>query len=258
MFSKVLAALSACACLASAGQAASIDIDIYGSGKLQDFQERFGAELENGSFVGEDFENLGADQGEGVVDNHLTTKAGIFSQLGGFGSGGTVRQLGLTSSSKLALRDNKVYGRQNTWPEGGNWFLDSNDTYGFVWKITEAHVGGAFDKLIFALTDGSDGGAYLRIELDDADNTTREQRETGKGKLGDGNITFVSVDFGRAVSAATVTIGNFTSNANDANWKRNEGVGIDGAYVNVVPLPPSLAFLLASVGAFGFARKRKP
>lgn len=257
MFSKLPVISVACILVASAAQAASISVDVYGKNELGDFQTAFGAELASGSYVGEDFEQLGADGAEGVVEDDFKTKAGTFSQLGGIGSGGTVKQLGLDQSSKLALRDGQVYGRQNTWPERGQWFLDSNDTWGFVWNVTEQDVGGAFDKIVFSLTDGSDQGAYLRIALDDAENTTFEQRETGKNKLGDGNISFVAIDFGKIVTGATITVGNFTSNAGDAGFKRNDGVGIDGAYVNVVPLPASFAFLLAGIGALGMARKRK-
>lgn len=242
---------------ASGAHAASVNVDVYGGSELAQFQSDFGAALGAGNFVGEDFENLGpggTESVEGIVTGPLSTAVGTFSEIGGIGSGGTVQQLGLTESTNLALRDGNVYGRQNTWPIGGDWFLDSNDTWGFTWTITEDDVDGMFDSVMFSLTDGSDVGAYLRITLDDG--TTWEQRDAGEGRLGDGNIALVVIGFDNAVSSATITVGNFTSNGGD-DYRRNDGVGIDGAAVNVVPLPASVAFLLAGMGALGLVRGRK-
>jgi hypothetical protein len=258
MFSKFTTVFMAACAVATGASAATIDVDVYGGGQLSQFQSDYGAALGAGTFIGEDFETLGPEGSasvEGVVGSPFATSVGTFEEIGGIGSGGTVRQLGLTQSSQLALRDGNVYGRQNTWPIGGSWFLDSNDTWGFSWTITEDAVGSQFDQVMFSLTDGSDSGAFLRIALDDG--TTYEQRDAGSGRLGNGNIALVVVDFGEAVSSATITVGNFSSNADGAGWRINDGVGIDGAAVNVVPVPASLGFLLAGLGALGVMRRRQ-
>ena len=55
-------------------------------------------------------------------------------------------------------------GRKNVAPTGGAWFLDSNDTFGMRWDVSLG--GGLFNKLVFALTDATDVGAFLRIIVD--------------------------------------------------------------------------------------------
>ncbi|WP_425092067.1 VPLPA-CTERM sorting domain-containing protein [Tropicimonas sp. S265A] len=260
MFGKAAALVLATSVLATAAGASTvIDVTVYGKNQVSDFQTDFGAAIGAGTFVGEDFENLGPGGSgsiEGEVASPFETNVGSFSVLqGGVGSGGTVKNLPGNTGTNLALRDGSVYGRTNVWPEDGNWFLDSNDTFGFTWEVDKTDVGGSFDKLMFALIDGSDTGAFLRIET--GDGAVFEQRNTGAAKLGNGNVAYVVVDFGQVVSSASITVGNFTSNADDASLRINDGVGIDGAMVNVVPLPASLAFLLAGMGALGVARSRK-
>jgi len=245
------------ALFATGASAATINVDVYQRNQLSSFQDDFASAIASGNFVGEDFENLGPGGGtsvEGVVSSPFSTAVGTFEEIGGVGTGGTVRQLGLGQSSQLALRDGSVYGRQNTWPEGGDWFLDSNDTWGFTWNVTSADVGDEFDSLMFSLTDGSDAGAFLRITLDDG--TVWEQREAGQGRLGNGNIAFFVVNFDEAVSSASITVGNFSSAGGDT-YRRNDGVGIDAAMVGVVPVPASLPILLAGLGAFGVLRGRR-
>lgn len=218
----------------------------------------FDAGSYNGGFgapgnVGEDFEQLGGSRGEGEVGPALSTSVGTFKSLGGTGSGGSV----IGSGTELALRDGKVFGRKNTVPQGGSWFLDSNDTWGMNWAVS---TGGLFSRLSFVLNDGSDQGAFLRIV---AGGISKELR-TG-GKLPNGNARTVEIDFGQAVSSAEIVLGNFFTSGGD-RYKLNDGFSIDGIAVtsvndnnqpDPVPLPASVLLLGAAVGGLGWAGRRK-
>ncbi len=77
-------------------------------------------------------------------------------------------------------------------PKPGNWFLDSNDTQGIRWDVSLG--GGFFDKLIFALTDATDVGAFLRIIVNG-----EVEQVLNKNIYTDGTTKLVLVDFGTAV-----------------------------------------------------------
>ncbi|MEM8579838.1 MAG: VPLPA-CTERM sorting domain-containing protein [Pseudomonadota bacterium] len=222
----------------------------------------------------EDFEDL-TPQGsntmiEREVGSSLSTSVGEFSvalddaNASGTGTGGTVTNStlnGVTNTgTELALRNGSVFGRTSLWDndytlgnnDSGEWFLDSNDTFGIKWDVD---VGTEFDRIAFSIMDGSDAGAFLKVLV--GDDVLYDQRlEEGPGQLADGNIAFVVIDFVGSVTGATIELTNFAS-GNGTDLKRNDGVSIDGAYVGVVPLPASLAFMLVGVGALGLARKRK-
>lgn len=203
----------------------------------------------SGAFpAGEDFETLGQSMGEGEVGSDFATSVGTFNTLGGTGSGGTVTGLGGNTGEELALRDGDTYGRVNTVPTSGVWYLDSNDTNGMAWDV---ETGSAFDTVVFTLVDGSDTGAYLRIS---AGTASYEQR-VGNA-LSNGNASIVVVSFGAMMDSALIEIGNYTgSNA----LRTNDGFSIDGLRVgtmedpqNPSPIPlPASGLLLA--GALGFA-----
>lgn len=218
----------------------------------------FDAGAYNGGFgttgnIGEDFEALGGARGEGEVGPTLSTSVGTFSSLGGTGTGGSV----IGTGTQLALRDGKLYGRQNTVPLGGSWFLDSNDTWGISWSL---NTGTFFDLVSFVINDASDVGAFLRII---AGGETKELR-TG-GKLPNGNARTVEIDFGQAVSSAVITLGNF-STSGGTQFRLNDGFSIDGIAVatvgdgnapSPVPLPASALLLGAAMGGLGWAGRRK-
>jgi hypothetical protein len=209
----------------------------------------FDALVATGTFGGEDFETLGTTLGEGEVGIDFATSVGTFNTLGGTGGGGTVSGLPGNTGTELALRDGNVFGRVNTVPTGGSWYLDSNDTQGIHWDVA---TGDLFNTVIFTLVDGSDTGAYLRISTD---GESYEQRVGGK--LANGNASIVVVSFGAEMSTALIELGNYTSNGSD--MRTNDGFSIDGLRVgNVAPVPlPATGLLLA--GALGFAgwRARK-
>lgn len=199
--------------------------------------------------IGEDFEGLGALMGEGEVGPSLGTAVGTFSTIGGVGSGGTVSKLDGNTGQYLALRDGSVYGRDNTTPGTGAWFLDSNDTFGMIWNVALGN-NQDFTSLSFTLSDASDTGAFLRIIADDMSYETR----TG-GKLGNGNELLVTVDFGKKVNAAEIVLGNFKRNGTD--YKINDGFSVDGLQVSAVPVPASVLLFGTAFAGFGVMARRK-
>ena len=218
-------------------QAATISVSTFDAGA---YNSSFGAP----NHVGEDFENLGATRGEGEVGPSLGTAVGTFESLGGVGSGGSVTGTG----EELALRDGSLFGRTNTVPQGGSWFLDSNDTWGMKWTVD---IGSLFDQLSFVLNDGSDQGAFLRIT---AGGESKELR-TG-GKLPNGNARTVVIDFGQQVSTAEIVLGNYTTSGGE-RFKLNDGFSVDGVDVSAVPLPASVLLLGVAMGGLGWAGRRK-
>jgi hypothetical protein len=174
---------------------------------------------------------------------------GIFNTLGGTGTGGTVSGLSGNTGTVLALRDGNTFGRSNT-TSGGRWYLDSNDTFGMGWFV---ETGSMFSRVVFNLTDGSDVGGFLSII---SDGVRTEQRTAGR--LADGGVTTVVVDFGKAVSSAFISIGNYTGSGSNQNV-RNDGFAVDDISVNIapVPIPPSLALLLAGMGGLFLMRRKR-
>lgn len=241
-FRSVLAA-GAIALSAAAAQAATISVSVLDAAT-------YNAGFGTGPNVGEDFEALGAANGEGEVANGFATAVGTFSTLGGTGTGGTVTGLPGNTGTLLALRDGNVFGRDNTTPTGGSWFLDSNDTWGMSWNVGVAG-GTAFSKVMFTLTDGSDVGAYLRIST----GSDSLELRTG-GKLPNGNEKLVVIDFGAAVTSANIILGNFTTSGG-TTFVKNDGFSVDGIQVSVVPVPASLLLLGTALAGLGAASRRR-
>lgn len=217
---------------------------------ISDFTEENYSSAIQGSFTGLDFEALGAARGEGGVGPGLSTALGTFSGLGGTGSGGTVTGLAGNTGTELALRRGDVFGRSNTHPLGGEWYLDSNDTFGIGWVV--ARGGDLFDRIVFALTDGSEFGGSLRVIVGGyaAD-------QGADGARSNGNTSLVTVDFDTPVAVASIQLGHF-DNASSTRLVTNDGFSIDGVQVGIapVPLPASVAFLSVGLGALVFLRRR--
>lgn len=204
--------------------------------------------LGSGPQVVEDFETVTPTPTEGEVGADFVTAVGTFNTLGGTGTGGTVTGLPGNTGTELALRDGNTFGRVNT-TTGGRWYLDSNDTWGLSWDVD---VGMMFDRIVFTLADGSDVGGWLSIM---ADGMRVEQRVDGR--LSNGNLYTVVVDFGMSVSSALIEIGNYTTSGGQT-FLRNDGFSIDDISVNIapVPVPAGLPLLLAGLGGLALLRRR--
>ena len=238
---SILSAIAGSFLLATAAQATSITVSTLDATA---HNVGFGT----GTNIGEDFEALGQSMGEGEVGLSLATAVGTFSTIGGVGSGGTVTQLTNNTGKQLALRDGSVFGRDNTTPGTGAWFLDSNDTFGMIWNVD---LGGAlFNSVSFTLSDASDTGAYMRISADGEEFETR----TG-GKLSNGNELLVTVNFGEAVNTASIILGNFQQDG--TTYKVNDGFSVDGLQVSAVPVPASVLLFGTAFAGFGVMARRK-
>lgn len=240
---KLLVTTGVLAFLVTTANAATISVSVFDA-------STYNPSFASGNNVGEDFEDLGDTFGEGEVANGFQTAVGTFSAIGGVGSGGTVTGLPENTGTLLALRDGDVFGRVNTTPTGGNWFLDSNDTWGMDWTVGLSNAT-AFTSLMFTLTDGSDTGAFLRIIAGDDVYTQRVN-----GRLSNGNKSVVLIDFGGAVTSADIRIGNFSSNDSGAFF-RNDGFSVDGIQVSAVPLPAGLLLLGSALAGLGILRRRR-
>lgn len=222
--------------------AATITVSTYSTGSYNSLTG-------TGTFVGEDFEGLGTSKGEGQVGGSLQTAVGSFSSIGGTGTGGTVTggdQPSGNTGTQLALRNGNVFGRENLVPTSGSWFLDSNDTIGMIWNVALAG-GRQFSRVIFALSDASDQGAFLRITVG---TDVHEVRGSGRGALADGNDRLVVVDFGAFIGAAKIELANYAS-FGGTTPKSNDGFSIDGLRVEVAPVPLPAGALLLGSALFG-------
>ncbi|WP_425082251.1 hypothetical protein [Ruegeria arenilitoris] len=237
--SKLFLAVGFVTFWSTSAQALTIDVSQYD-----------GSAYGNGQGVFEGFEVHGAVHGEGEVANGFSTAVGTFSTLGGVGTGGTVSGLPGNSGSMLALREGNVFGRENVSPNGGSWFLDSNDTWGLNWDVALAG-GKLFTKLIFTVSDASDVGGFLRISTGGQNHEVR----TG-GKLSNGNVQLVTIDFGAPTNSATIALANYSSLGGN-NPVRNDGFSIDGVQIAAVPLPPSILLLGGALFGLGFVSYRR-
>lgn len=191
----------------------------------------------------EDFEVFGA----GELSGALRTSVGVFSTIGGTGSGGTVTHTSGNTGSDLYVRDKPVYGRINTTTGGSN-FLDSNDTSGVDWTISGF---GLFDRIFFTLSDIADTGAdFLLTAGGDSIMSVSEKRPNGA-------VDMIMLSFETAIDELTLTF---------SHDRLNDGFGIDDAGFGLstpgmsnppsaVPLPTSIAFLLAGTAALAGLRQ---
>ncbi|WP_170761267.1 hypothetical protein [Ruegeria lacuscaerulensis] len=240
---KMLTAASVAAFCSASAHALTIDVIEFTEAS---YKSNFGS----GSKVFEGFETHGAARGEGEVSNGFSTSVGTFSTLGGVGSGDTVAGLPGNSGRMLALREGGVFGRENISPNGGSWFLDSNDTWGVNWDVALAG-GKSFSKLMFAISDASDAGGFLRISA------AGESYEIRNGRrLSDGNIRLVTIDFGAPTKSAAISLANYSKHGGEGAYL-NDGFAIDGIQVAAVPLPPSILLLGGAVLGLGFVAHRR-
>jgi len=240
---KVIIAASFSSVFAVCAHAATINMIEYDAAT---YNSIFGS----GARTFEGFEALGAMYGEGEVSNGFSTSVGTFSTLGGTGTGGTVSGLSGNTGSMLALRQGNVFGRENTSPDDGSWFLDSNDTWGMSWDVALAG-GKSFNSLAFTLSDANDAGGFLRISV----GGSKYELRTGR-RLSDGNVRVVTIDFDSPTSSAEISLGNF-SRPDGERPLTNDGFSIDGIQVAAVPLPPSILLLGGALLGLGLIANRR-
>ena len=240
------AALTAAVLIGAQASAATITVSNYARGNLAGYQADLAAFDAVRRYVYEDFEGLGPARREGETIDGFATGVGTFRTLGGKGTGGTVRGLPGNTGTELALRDGGVYGRRNTSPNGA-WFLDSNDTWGMSWEVD---IGSMFSRVAFALTDGSDTGAYLRLRAAGETWQQRVQRRPGNG-----NLHWFQIGLAAPTSSLLIEIGNFASNALNAPYVVNDGFGMDDIRIAPVPLPASALLLLGAFGGLALVRR---
>ncbi|MGR3515170.1 MAG: VPLPA-CTERM sorting domain-containing protein [Paracoccaceae bacterium] len=196
--------------------------------------------------VTQDFESFG----QGNVADGFSTNVGSFSSLGGVGSGGTVSGASFTNNgAELALRTGNVFGRVSTTQDltgnsADDTFLDSNDTQGIVWDVMLG-AGRMFDRIVFTVTDAAEFGNSMRITTSFG-TTVVDAGANGLKRL-------VQIDFGEAVSSASITLGHFRG----SNPLTNDGFSIDDIAVSEVPLPASALLLLGGLGGLAAMRRRK-
>lgn len=232
----------------SMAQAATISVSTF---SYADWNSKVGAsavieDFENPSALSGTFENgnalTGTSTTEGELLGSISTAVGTFTSLGPIGSGTTCGTFDLNGDGchQLALQqDPGQNGQGNIVPDNGLWSLNSNDTQGMEWV---ADLGGAlFKSVVFAIQDAADAGQKI-LSI-----TAGGQTQTFNA-LPNNNEQLVFIDFGADVSSATI---NIRTSAND-------GFTIDGAAINVVPLPASSLLLIGGIAALGgVARRRK-
>lgn len=199
-----------------------------------------------GTAVVQDFEGYS----EGNVANGFATNVGMFSTLGGTGTGGTVTKADFDNDgSLLAVRDGNVYGRRSTTTalsgeKTDDKFLDSNDTFGISWMVSLG--GNLFDSLALTITDATDVGATMLIVVGG------DSFEISG--LGNGAQKIVEIDFDGPVQVASVLFSNWNGSG---GTRLNDGFSIDDIAVSEVPLPASALLLLGGLAGLSRFRSKK-
>jgi hypothetical protein len=192
------------------------------------------------------FEEAAAAPGS-TTGNVIATGAGVFSGLGGVGSGGSA----VTPHDEIKVRSGVVGGRRNITEVGSNW-LDSNDTLGMSWVVDAAglNLKQGFRSLSFFLTDAVDTGATMTISAGESADALSVVRTIARNTQPNGMINFIALAFDETVQFARVDIRNSGT---------NDGFGIDEARIHLAPIPVPAAFglLAAALAGLGLLARRR-
>lgn len=176
-----------------------------------------------------------------TAGNTITTNVGVIAGIGGTGSGTTATG----NRNQIQIRSGNNGGRFNVLQSGGN-FIDSNDTNGFSWTISNDSFGRIRGMSAF-LTDPNDAGRRLTVTL----------RRDGK--------QLFSQNFGTALPNSTVW--HMRTNFTGINWTEavfrfdnngtNDGIGLSNMTLHAIPLPAGVWLLLTGLGALGLVTRRR-
>jgi hypothetical protein len=200
--------------------------------------------------VVEDFEALGpvtdTELGTGLggeLWGPLNTSVGIFTSIGGTGSGTTCAASGgeCDDLSLFGPNQDGLNGQGNLVPDDGVWSLNADDTFGMEWNVQLAG-GKLFDQVIFGIRDAADVRAT--VEISEGSQFATISNESNN------NRKLVVIDFHTAQSSAFITIENL-------NGVTNDSFSVDGAAVGVVPLPAAGWMLLAGLSGLAAMRSRR-
>ena len=221
--------------MGGAATAATIEVELYNTDPLNTSTDTYIDALDNP--VTQDFENIEGVNGNTQLGGILNTNVGSFETLGGTGTGGSA----VGDGTELSVKNSNGFGRQNT-TTGGEYWLDSNDTFGIRWIASLAN-NTKFTQLAFSLSDAVDQGATLTVaaagDFITADLDLSDQNN--------GTLQWVVVSFENAVEMATISL---------TNSKLNDGFGIDDTTIAAVPLPAGILLLGTALGGLGVVRRR--
>ena len=233
---KTFAAAAALALGATAASAASIKVETFSQQAYSDYLAG------TSRSTVEDFEGIVTSSQELAI---VETAVGIFDTLGGKGSGGSV--IGTGTDLTVRTKGKNHFGRTNTTP-GGQFYLDSNDTYGMVWAVG-LEDDSLFNSVAFSLSDGADQGAKLEI-------TAMGQVLDTFVNFPNASVKFVVISFEEMIDDALIRLSNLDGN----DLRTNDGFGVDDATVaSVAPIPVPAAglLLLGALGGLGLRARRK-
>ena len=193
-----------------------------------------------------------------TATNAISTSVGLFEGLGGLGAGTTP----VNDGSNIQVRSGNVGGRFNVLanPDALNQaeiggaqtnFLDSNDTFGFTWTITNVW-GSNFRGLQAFITDPNDVGGNLTVTMANGDifsqnirdllalNENAPARQPGNpNRAIDGSIWHLTAMFEDDWDSLVFTF---------KKDNLNDGFAISNASISVIPLPAPVLMLLAGIG----------
>lgn len=170
-----------------------------------------------------------------------------FHRVGDCGAGGSVVNDGCSVVIKNDPNASHASGRFDP-PPADEW-IDSQDIDELIWRVSSPT---AFSSVSFALTDAHDQ-FNSHFTMSYMDEGVWEPVWGIPSKLPNGNLFWLNVDFGEAVTTAQFL------------FSTKVGAGYDGYGISrvelmpaPVPLPASAALLLAGVGGLAaFKRRRK-
>lgn len=224
-------------------KAAGISVGIF---DLDDFNTATASP----TFTIQDFEgfavgDVGIQNQDGDGMPGLMTNVGLFTSLGGTGTGDTCARSRNPVDQSAKCTDLSIFqpgpnGQIGLVPDTTGKSLNANDTLGIGWEVD---TGSMFNRIVFAMSDAGDQRASVTISATGLDSVSGNV-----GGTRDGNTKLVIIDFGTKVSGATIEI---------RSSKVNDSLAIDGASVGVVPLPAAAWMLLAGIGGLAAMRRRQ-